>query len=207
VSFAAPSFDQAVATMQQDGTQIVVDAMDDGANRKLCDAMARRTFKVTAKVSTVVSMGDKVGSTYNDTCRNSVYVPGSTIPYTQTSVPEVKAFRDAFARYQPGKPVHQWALESWIQGQLVAEALNKMGPAPTRKGLMSFLNGLDEWTGSGTHIGLSFKPSTFGATTAECTTIARWQDSKGGWVQATQKFPYCYPDAKVYGSPALEQGT
>jgi branched-chain amino acid transport system substrate-binding protein len=207
VSFAAPSFDQAVATMQQDGTQIIVDAMDDGANRKLCDAMARRTFKVTAKVSTVVSMGDKVGSTYNDTCRNSVYVPGSTIPYTQTSVPEVKAFRDAYARYQPGKPVHQWALESWIQGQLVAEALNKMGPAPTRKGLMSFLNGLDEWTGGGTHIGLSFKPTSFGATAAECTTIARWQDSKGGWVQATQKFPYCYPDAKVYGSPALEQGT
>jgi hypothetical protein len=42
---------------------------------------------------------------------------------------------------------------------------------------------------------------------AACTTVARWQDSKGGWVQATQKFPYCYPDAKVYGSPALEQGT
>ena len=101
--------------------------MDDGANRKLCDAMARRTFKVTAKVSTVVSMGDKVGTAYNDTCRNSVYVPGSTIPYTQTSNPEVKAFRDAFARYQPGKPVHQWALEAWLQGQLVAEALNKMG--------------------------------------------------------------------------------
>ena len=90
--------------MQQDGTQIIVDAMDDGANRKLCDAMARRKFTVTAKVSTVVSMGDKVGTAYNDTCRNSVFVPGSTIPYTQTSVPEVKAFRDAFARYQPGKP-------------------------------------------------------------------------------------------------------
>jgi hypothetical protein len=41
---------------------------------------------------------------------------------------------------------------------------------------------------------------------ASCITIARWQDSKGGWVQATQRFPYCYPDAKVYGSPALEQG-
>ena len=37
-------------------------------------------------------------------------------------------------------------------------------------------------------------------------TIARWQDIKGWWVQATQKFHYCYPDAKVYSSPALEQG-
>jgi hypothetical protein len=206
VSFAAPSFDQAVATMQQDGTQIIVDAMDDGANRKLCDAMQRRKFSVKAKVSTVVSMGDKVGTAYNDTCRNSVYIPGSTIPYTQTNVPEVKAFRDAFARYQPGKPVHQWALESWLQGQLVAEALNKMGGAPTRKGLESYLNGLTDWRGNGTHTGLDWKPLDWSAKTMpDCTTIARWQDGKG-WVQATQKFPYCYSDAKVYGSPALEQG-
>jgi branched-chain amino acid transport system substrate-binding protein len=207
VSFAAPSFDQAVATMQQDGTQIIVDAMDDGANRKLCDAMARRKFKVTAKVSTVVAMGDKVGTAYNDTCRNSVYVAGSTIPYTQTSVPEVKAFRDAFARYQPGKPVHQWAFESWVQGQLVAEALNKMGAAPTRKGLEGYLNGLSNWSGGGVHTGLQWKPVKWGASTmADCITVARWQDNKGGWVQASSKFPYCYPDAKVYGSPALEQG-
>ena len=207
VSFAAPSFDQAVASMQQDGTQIIVDAMDDGANRKLCDAMARRTFKVPAKVSTVVAMGDEVGTAYNDTCRNSVFVPGSTVPYTQTSSPEVKAFRDAFTRYQPGKPVHQWAFESWVQGQLVAEALNKMGAAPTRKGLESYLNGLSSWTGNGVHTGLQWKPVKWGPSTmADCITIARWQDSKGGWVQATQKFPYCYPDAKVYGSPALEQG-
>ena len=206
VSFAAPSFDQAVATMQQDGTQIIVDAMDDGANRKLCDAMQRRKFSVKAKVSTVVSMGDKVGTAYNDTCRNSVYVPGSTIPYSQTSNPEVKAFRDAFARYQPGKPVHQWAFEAWLQGQLIAEALNKMGGSPTRKGLESYLHGLSAWHGPGVHTGLDYKPKNWGLKTmADCTSIARWQDGKG-WVQVTQKFPFCYPDAKVYSSPALEQG-
>ncbi|MGQ0430878.1 MAG: ABC transporter substrate-binding protein, partial [Microthrixaceae bacterium] len=61
VSFAAPSFDQAVADMQERGTQIILDGMDDGANRKLCDAMQRRQFSVTAKISTIVSMGDSVG--------------------------------------------------------------------------------------------------------------------------------------------------
>src|SRR5205085_697733 len=78
VSFAAPSFDQAVADMQRRGTEIIVDSMDDGANRKLCDAMERRKFSVAAKVSTVVSMGDAVGTTYNNTCRNSVFIPRST---------------------------------------------------------------------------------------------------------------------------------
>src|SRR5688572_13016481 len=104
--------------------------MDDGANRKLCDAMARRRFSVQAKVSTSVSFGEKVGTNYNDTCRNSVFIPGSTIPYTETSNPAVKQFRDAYARYQPGKEPHQWALEAWLQGQLVAEGIAKMGAAP-----------------------------------------------------------------------------
>ena len=36
--------------------------------------------------------------------------------------------------------------------------------------------------------------------------IARWQDGKGGWVQATDQFPFCYADAKSYSAPALEQG-
>ena len=207
VSFAAPSFDQAVASMQQDGTQIIVDSMDDGANRKLCDAMARRRFTVKAKVSTVVAMGDKVGTAYNDTCRNSVYVPGDTVPYTATGVPDVKAFRDAFARHQPGKPVHQWALEAWAQAQLVKGGLEKMGGAPTRKGLETYLNGLTSYTGGGVFVGLDWKPIDWGPKTREdCFTISRWQDSKKGWTSATQRFPFCYPNAKVYSSPALEQG-
>lgn len=203
LSFAAPSFDQAVATMQQAGTQIIFDSTDDGANRKLCDAMARRRFSVAAKVSTSVSFGDKVGTVYNDTCRNSVFIPGSTIPYTETSNPVVKLFRDAYAKYQPGKEVHQWAFESWLQGQLVAQALQAMGPAPTRAGLEGFLRGLDGADLGGTHLGLDYTPGDPAA--APCTVIARWQDDRGGWVRASG-FPQCYADARVYTTPALEQG-
>lgn len=207
VSFAAPSFDQAVAAMQQSGTQLIVDTMDDGANRKLCDAMQRRQFKVTAKVSTVVTMGDNVGQAYNDTCRNSVYVPGSTIPYTQTNVPEVQRFREAFARYQPGKPLHQWALEAWGQANTIADGVTRMGAAPTRKGLEDFLRGLEDYTAGGIYYDLDWKVGDFsGSTTRGCTTIARWDDSRGGWVQATQSFPVCYADAKQYTGSVLEQG-
>lgn len=206
VSFAAPSFDQAVASMQQDGTQIIFDAMDDGANRKLCDAMARRQFTVKAKVSTVVSFGQKVGTTYNDTCRNSVYIPGESIPYTATNIPAVATFRAAFAKYQPGKEVHQWALEAWMQAQMVAEGIAKMGAAPTRKGLEDYFRGLKKYSG-GVFVGLDWQPANYGSPTAEdCFSIARWQDDKDGWVQATEKFPFCYGDAKQYSSPALEQG-
>jgi branched-chain amino acid transport system substrate-binding protein len=205
VSFVAPSFDQAVATMQQKGVQIVFDSMDDGANRKLCDAMARRNFKVTAKVSTVVSMGDAVGTTYNDTCRNSVYIPTATLPYTNTSNPEVAAFRAAYAKYQPGKPLHEWALEAWAQGQMVADGIRSMGAAPTRKGLMAWLNNLDNYTENGLLTGLDYRPWDFTKPTIEgCTAISRWVDGKG-W-QLVSQFPVCYPDAKNYAVTALEQG-
>ncbi|MBA2608223.1 MAG: ABC transporter substrate-binding protein, partial [Actinobacteria bacterium] len=198
VSFAAPSFDQAVADMQRQGTEIIVDAMDDGANRKLCDAMERRKFSVKAKVSTIVSMGDAVGNNYNDTCRNFVYIPGQTLNYQATSVPEIAKFRQAYKRYQPNLPVHQWALETWMLATMVKEYVDT--PSPTRAGLVKY-------KGNGIDVGLNWGRGDRSATKVEdCFTISRWQDSEGGWTNATNKFPFCYPDAIQYSAPALEQG-
>ncbi len=207
VSFAAPSFDQAVADMQNKGVQIIFDGMDDGANRKLCDAMARRQFSVKAKVSTIVSMGDSVGNDYNATCRNSVFVPGESTPYSATTVPAVAEFRSGFAKYQPGQPLHQWALEAWSQATLVGDAVRAMGATPTRNGLEAYFRGLRKYNAGGMLVGLEYVPINYDAPTLEdCFSIARWLDSKGGWVQATDKFPFCYPDAKQFSSAPLEQG-
>jgi len=207
VSFAAPSFDQAVADMQNKGIEIIFDGMDDGANRKLCDAMARRQFTVKAKISTIVSMGDSVGNDYNDTCRNSVFIVGESLPYTATAVPAIAEFRNAFAKYQPGQEVHQWALEAWAQATMVGEGIRGMGATPTRKGLEDYFRGLRKYSANGIMAGLEYVPLNYDAPTlADCFTIARWLDAKGGWVQATDKFPFCYPDAHQFGTPPLEQG-
>ena len=205
VSFAAPSFDQGVAQMQREGSQIIFDAMDDGANRKLCDAMERRRFSVKAKVSTIVAMGDNVGNNYNDTCRNSVYIPGQTLNYQQTSVPEIAKFRQAYKRYQPGLPVHQWALEGWMIGNLFKSYADTS--SPTRKGFVSYLNGLRSWKGDGIDVGLDWGKVDPAATKVnDCFTISRWLDSENGWTEATNRFPYCVPDANQYLTPASEQG-
>jgi branched-chain amino acid transport system substrate-binding protein len=206
VSFAAPSFDQGVASMQQKGTDIIFDSMDDGANRKLCDAMQRRQFKVKAKVSTPVSMGDAVGTTYNDTCRGSVYIPGFSFAYSNTSIPAIKQFRDAYARYQPGKPLHQWALEAWAQGQLFADGVRSMGGSPTRKGLEAFYRAQKGYTAGGIWFGLDWQPRDYAAKTGTyCTTIAHWDDSAKRWVDETGSTAYC-TNAIQYYAPALEQG-
>ncbi|MEX2294164.1 MAG: ABC transporter substrate-binding protein [Acidimicrobiales bacterium] len=207
VSFAAPSFDQAVADMQNKGIEIVFDAMDDGANRKLCDAMQRRNFKPKAKVSTIVSMGASVGNDYNDTCRNVVFIAGDSKPYTDTSVPAIAEFRAAFAKYQPGQELHQWALEAWAQATTVADGIRSMGATPTRKGLEDFFRGLRRYTANGVMAGLEYIPIDYAkARNEDCFGLSRWLDAKGGWVQATSTFPFCYPDAHQYGTPALEQG-
>jgi hypothetical protein len=78
--------------------------MDDGANRRLCDAMSRRGFTPKAKVSTVVILGAGTGNNYDETCRNVIFAPTESWVYTSNQ-PEVKKFRDAYARYQPGLPV------------------------------------------------------------------------------------------------------
>jgi hypothetical protein len=152
-------------------------------------------------------MGDAVGNNYNDTCRNSVYIAGESLPYSQTNIPAIAAFRQAYAKYQPGQPVHQWALEAWAQATLVADAVRSMGAAPTRKGLEDYFRGLRNYTAGGIMAGLEWVPIDYDKPRNEdCFTIARWLDSKGGWTPATATFPFCYPDAFQYGTPALEQG-
>ena len=82
-----------------------------------------------------------------------------------------------------------------------------MGAAPTRKGLEDYFRGLDAYTAEGILVGLDYRAPNYDAPRAEdCFTIARWLDAKGGWVSATDKFPYCYPDAHQFGTPPLEQG-
>lgn len=207
VSFAAPSFDQAVAEMERDGTELIYDAMDDGANRRMCDAMSRRGFKPRAKVSTVVILGDGTGDNYNETCRNVIFAPTASWVYTSDQ-PEVRKFREAYARYQPGLPLHQWALEAWAMGNMTQDAIESMGPAPTRQGFTKFLYTMKPNTGGGIMVGTFFRGPQVndGDRVKDCFAITRWQDSAGGWTMASSPFPFCYPDAKASATPAAEQG-
>lgn len=210
VSFAAPSFDQAVADMQRRGIELVYDSMDDGANRRLCDAMTRRKFTPKAKVSTVVILGDGVDANYDQNCRNVIFVPTESVPYTTASNAEVAEFRAAYQRYQPGLPFHQWALEAWAQGNIAADAIESMGPAPTRAGFIEFLDTMPANTGEGIMIGTEFAEGRLDynqARAKDCFNIVRWQDSKGGWTLASSPAPFCVADANRILSDAGEQGT
>jgi branched-chain amino acid transport system substrate-binding protein len=206
LNFANPNFDQPVLQMQRQGVEIVFDAIDDGANRKMCDSFARYGYQPKAKVSTVVAYGDSVGTDYADICRDIVFIGGDTRTYSDTSNPRVKRFRDAFARYKPGVEVHQWAFEGWLAGEGFVEAVESMGATPTRKGLEDWLRGLKDYTHNGVQTKFDFQLRNYETpTTEDCFAVAQWQDSAKGWVQRAAPTT-CYPDAKQFPTAPAEQG-
>jgi hypothetical protein len=169
--------------------------------------MQRYGFSVKAKVSTVVSYGDEVGNEFSDACRNSIYIAGSTVSYDNVGNPAVKEFRDAYATYQPDAPLHQWALEGWMAGKALVDALGTMGPAPTRAGLEAWLGALDHYTNGGLSATIDYKPKDLQAPTAndECITVAQWQDDANGWVDRTNPYQ-CYDGIAQYLTPVSERG-
>jgi ABC-type branched-subunit amino acid transport system substrate-binding protein len=218
VNFANPNFDQAVQDMKTNGTDMILDVLDDGTNRKLCDTMQRYNLTVKAKVSTVVSYGDEIGTDFSDVCRNSIFISGDTASYDAVDNPAVKEFRDAFATYEPDAPLHQWSLEGWMAGKSLVDALNTMGAAPTRAGLEAWLAGLKGYTNGGLSIPLDYQqidyPSIYAQEQAQnqglyqndCTMIAQWQDDKQGWVQRTPPGGACFNNTWVFPTPASDQG-
>jgi ABC-type branched-subunit amino acid transport system substrate-binding protein len=209
VNFANPNFDQAVQDMKSNGTDMILDVIDDGTNRKLCDTMQRAGLTVKAKVSTVVSYGDEIGTDFSDVCRNSIYITGNTMSYDDRSNPAVDEFRTAFDTYEPGQPLHQWSLEGWMAGKSLVEALNTMGPAPTRQGLEDWLRSLNDYTANGLSIPIDFIVKDYPnepTANADCTSIAQWQDSVNGWVQRTGPKGDCFDGTFQYATKASDRG-
>ena len=171
--------------------------------------MQRFGLTVKAKVSTVVSYGDEIGTDFSDVCRNSIYISGNTMSYDDRTNPAVDEFRNAFDTYEPGQPLHQWSLEGWMAGKSFVEGLTTMGASPTRKGLEDWLRSLNDYTANGLSIPIDFivkdypnEPTANG----DCTSIAQWQDSVDGWVQRTGPKGDCFDGTFQYATKASDRG-
>ena len=210
VNFANPNFDQAVQDMKNNGTDMILDVIDDGTNRKLCDTMQRAGLDtIKAKVSTVVSYGDEIGTDFSEVCRKSIFISGQTMSYDVRSNPAVDEFRTAFDTYEPGAPLHQWSLEGWMAGKSLVEALDTMGASPTRQGLEDWLRGLHDYTANGLSIPIDFTVKDYPnepTDASDCITIAQWQDSANGWVQRTSPQGDCIKDTFQFPTKASDRG-
>ena len=202
---AAPSFDTDVVNMKAAGVNAVFDAIDTPANQKLCQAMDRQGFTVTAKVSTVEVWGQLVGG-WSAPCRNSVYVGGvGADSYADQANPGVAQFRGEFAKYCPGCPLHQWSLDAWAGSQMTADGIASMGANVTRVGFEKWLDGLKEYNNHGLVVPLDYQKVDFSKPRPERFLVAQWQDSAGTYVSsAPLGTTYVAP---WYGTPASDDGS
>jgi hypothetical protein len=96
-----------------------------------------------------------------------------------------------------------------MAGKALADALNTMGPAPTRKGLEAWLSGLNGYTNGGLSVPEDFIVKDYPnepTATNDCVSIAQWSDEQHGWIQRTGPQGDCYNDTFQYPTPASDRG-
>jgi branched-chain amino acid transport system substrate-binding protein len=202
------SYDSDVITMRQAGVDGIWNAIDIAGFQKLCLAMDRNSFTVKANVSTVQGWSQKVGRDFSSPCRNSVYANAFSVPYSQTSDPNVAQITDAAARYDPQGYLHQWVVDGWAAGHLFAEAVGSMGPAPTRVGVVQYIDGLRDYTYGGLFAPVDWRPSfDFTQPANDCFSLGRWDDGAGTFVNALAPETFHCEMTNYYGYVPIDDGS
>ncbi len=172
------SYDSDVIAMRNAGVDGIWNAIDIAGFQKLCLAMDRNAFQVKANVATSQGWSQLVGKNFSSPCRNSVYAYSGSIPYSATDNPIIARITDAKNRYDPAGTMHQWVVEGWAAGQLFSDAVSSMGPAPTRAGVVQYIDGLRDYTYDGLFAPTDWRTSRdFSQGKQDCYSLAKWDDA------------------------------
>jgi hypothetical protein len=186
---ADPSYDSDVLAMQRAGVNGIWNAIDIAGFQKLCQAMDRYSFTVKANVSTIQGWSQRVGERFSPTCRKTIFANGESRPYSDAGHPAVADFLGAMKKYDPDYPLHQWALEGWAAGVLFTDGVKSMGAAPTRKGLVQWLDAQRDYTAGGLFKAVDWRRDrNFAAPGEDCFSLVQWSDSKDSFVPAAPTF-------------------
>ncbi len=79
-----------------------------------------------------------------------------TAPSTAASVPGIKTFLQAFAKYDPGYQPGTFALHSWVTGMIIAHAIDKINGPITRESLVQALQSTKNFSTGGITAPVSF---------------------------------------------------
>ncbi|CAL9412347.1 hypothetical protein SUDANB176_01691 [Streptomyces sp. enrichment culture] len=182
VDLALPNFRAVAADLEEQGADLVFDAVDGHGNARLCEAMDDVGAQVTAKVTNVQNWTSTVAEDYRDAprCRNALWATGSSRNFEDTGHEAVREFRDATRDLETHS---QWQLEGWAAARWFTDAAKSCArTGVTRACVDDFVNGSDGYTAGGLLLPVAFAPSPeppgAGRT---CLSVARWRDGEG-WV-------------------------
>jgi ABC-type branched-subunit amino acid transport system substrate-binding protein len=191
VDFALPNFRAVAADLEQQGADLVFDAMDTHGNAQLCEAMDAAGVRVTAKVTNVQNWDSSVPEDFKNApdCRNALWVTGSSRNYEDIGHPAVRAFRDAMK----GRDLSQWQLEGWAAAMWFADAARSCAADLTRACVEEFLNRPQPYTAGGLLLPVRFEKRPEPPTTSRtCLSVARWQDGRGWVTQSGEMSENCF---------------
>lgn len=192
-----PSWDSEVIAMRRAGAQSVWHAIDMAGFQKLCQSMDKFDYQVKAAVATVQGFGQVVGN-FSSPCRNSVYATGFSLGYYETGDPNIAEVHRAMERFDPGYPMHQWVVDGWMAAKAFTEAVEQMGAAPTRQGVMDFFNGKTDgqYRAGGVAVPYTlYWPRggiDYGGTAEDCYVVAKWDEARGSFARQTAEPFQCF---------------
>ncbi|GCB50609.1 ABC transporter substrate-binding protein [Streptomyces sp. NL15-2K] len=192
VDFALPNFRAVAADLEEQGADLVFDAIDTHGNARLCKAMDEADVEVTAKVTNVQNWTSTVPGDYEDAprCRNALWATGSSRNYDDTRHEAVREFREAT---QGLKTHSQWQLEGWAAAKWFTDAAASCAKTGiTRACVDDFVNRSEGYTAGGLLIPVTFERLPEPPKTRRtCLSVARWEDGRG-WVSQGDMNSTCF---------------
>ena len=198
VNFALPDYNSIAIAFKHAGVQYVYDALDNGGNERLCNALDDNDVTLTAKVLTTQAWNQSVNANYSSSprCRNELWVTGNTRNFEDTKYHQVALFRRQMSADGDGgsKQVSEWALEGWAGGLWFADAADSCGADLTRTCIEKFMTRSQPYDGDGLLTPRKFTDQTVEPKTVrDCINVARWVSSKDAWVtQAPNMDTNCF---------------
>lgn len=193
-----PQWDSAVIDMRSKGIKFLFDSLDITGNQNLCKSIDSNHLVLTAKVSTISTWAQSVGTTFDYPCRTYIYssdLPGS-LGYDETSNPEIQKFRSAFARYFPSRAnnLYEWNVDGWASAMWFSDAAASCGANLTRTCLMNYLNRPQPYSARGiwyprNNVKYNFQTKK---TLYQCITISHWDEAKKSFVTVGDYHHTCY---------------
>lgn len=138
-----------VLQMQNKGVQVVIFIGVAQHGVRMAKAMQQQGYKPQAFIVDQAIYGDEYVSS-GGSAVDGTYSEIQSLPLEElNSTPEGQLYVQWLQRVKPGAKPTMDGLVAWSAARLFATELVKLGPNPTRQGLLAALAGVHDWNGAG----------------------------------------------------------
>jgi ABC-type branched-subunit amino acid transport system substrate-binding protein len=140
-----------VFDMQRQGIEYLTMVGNFQSIARLLDAMRQQSWYPTVRDFDSVVYDPDFLADAGPSAEGSLFFINTAMIEEIGSNPEMQLYASWLRRVAPGAAPDYFGLYAWSAGRLFAEAMTRLGPSPTRKGLIAGLARFGKWGGNGLH--------------------------------------------------------